>query len=289
MTPRRVVLAGATGVLGRHVAGLLSGSGCSFRALGRNPSKLAALNATETRVCDLTQPASLRGVCDSADVLVSCAGAPVSFNSRDRSSYSAVDDAGNANLLAEAQRAGISKIVYVSAVCASTILSTEYVASHERFVEKLSTSGLDFTVVRSTGFFYVFESLVDLASKGLLALPGRGLSKTNPIHEADVARACVEAMTCTEREMLVGGPEVFTRQRIAEIAFEVLGKRPSVRRLPGGLLKAFAKPLRWFDPRMAGLIEFGTALDADDVIAPAYGQLRLGDAMRRRAKALRER
>ena len=87
MTPRRVVLAGATGVLGRHVAGLLSGAGCSFRALGRNPSKLAALNATETRVCDLTQPASLRGVCDSADVLVSCAGAPVSFNSRDRSSF----------------------------------------------------------------------------------------------------------------------------------------------------------------------------------------------------------
>jgi hypothetical protein len=54
-------------------------------------------------------------------------------------------------------------------------------------------------------------------------------------------------------------------------------------------MKAFAKPLGWFDARMAGLLEFGTALDADDVIAPAYGQLRLGDAMRLRAKALRER
>jgi uncharacterized protein YbjT (DUF2867 family) len=202
MTAPRVALAGATGVLGRHVAGLLSGSGCSFRALGRDPSKLAELSAAETRVCNLTQPASLRGVCDGADVLISCAGAPVSFSSRDRSSFSAVDDAGNSNLLAEAQRAGISKIVYVSVVLSSTILSTEYVAAHERFVEKLSTSGLDFTVVRSTGFFYVFESFVDLASKGLLALPGRGMSKTNPIHEADVARACVEAITCKERELL---------------------------------------------------------------------------------------
>lgn len=282
-----VVVAGATGRLGRHVVAGLQSRGIAVRALGRDARRLALLHATETRLCDLTIPASLAGVCGGASAVISCAGAPLSMGGAGRASFTEVDYRGNLRLLADARKCGVAKFVYVSLAGALALRRTEYAQAHERFVSELAASGIPCTVVRPTGFFGTFRSLVNLAARGLLAIPGSGDARTNPIHEADAAIACVDALESRNPQLVLGGPETFTRMRIAEMAFEALGKAPRVRRLPAALMSALTRPVRLWNPRLHGLLEFGLAVSQVDVIAPLFGERRLGDDLRAYAATLR--
>ena len=283
MSAARVVVAGATGALGRPLVDALRESGYRVCAIGRDQSRLVALNTEDLRVADLTQPATLRGACDGADVLISCAGARMTLAPGDPAGFMAVDYRGNRALLGEAKRAGVRKFVYVSLAGALALRRTEYARAHEMFASDLAVSGLPHTIVRPSGFFHMFGALLDLAARNMLAIPGDGFAKTNPIHEADAARACVDAISTGDTSLTVGGPEVFTRLRIAEMAFEALGRAPNVRHLPVTLGKAISGAVRWWNPRLAGLIEFGAAVNGIDIIAPAYGSRRLGDYLRARA------
>jgi uncharacterized protein YbjT (DUF2867 family) len=104
--------------------------------------------------------------------------------------------------------------------------------------------------------------------------------RTNPIHEAEVAQACVEALSRTDESLEIGGPEIFTLHRLAEMAFDAIGKPPRVLCLPPRLLRAavpLAKPIQ---PRFAALIDFGLRVSRADILAPSYGARRLGDYLR---------
>ncbi|MCL4797377.1 MAG: NAD(P)H-binding protein [Bryobacteraceae bacterium] len=281
-------VAGATGALGREVATSLTHQGMRVRALGRDAARLAALNLPETRVIDLRNSASLAGVCDGCNALIMASGASMKPGGwRDRAPFLSVDYLGHLALLHEAKRAGVNRIVYASLAGALKVRETEYAQAHEQFVQALATSGISHCVVRPTGFFSVFASLLPLAARGVGVVIGSGAARTNPIHEADAARACVEALESGESQMVIGGPEVFTRARLAEMAFEALGRPPRVRSVPAWLIRLACLPLGAAHPRLAGLIRFGVAASAQDLTAPAYGTLRLGDYLRERALTLR--
>jgi uncharacterized protein YbjT (DUF2867 family) len=284
-----VVVSGATGALGREVAALLSGQGARVRALGRSGQKLAAVRAAERRVIDLLSPGSLEGACDGARALVICSGASMRLGGwRDRASFHTVDYLGNLSLLSEARRARVRKVIVVSLAGALAVRQTEYAQAHERFVQALEESGIDTCVVRPTGFFSTFAALLGLAARGVGAVTGPGHARTNPIHEGDVARACLDALETNERQLVVGGPEVFTRARLAEMAFDALSRPARVVRVPGWVIQAaVAVPLGWANPRLAALVRFGVAVGATDIVAPAYGTRRLGDYLRERAANLR--
>lgn len=198
----------------------------------------------------------------------------------DRASFEDVDHRGNAALLEQAVRARVQKFVYVSVAGALTLRHTAYVQAHERFVHTLAASGLEYCVVRPTGVFAFFLELLAAARRGPLPALGEGLARTNPIHEDDVAKACVEALSAEHRQFPVGGPETFTRARLLEMMFEAHGKPPKLRSMPAWLLRGPARVMGPLQPRLAGLIEFGLAVSQADVIAPAYGALRLGDYLR---------
>lgn len=281
-----VLVAGATGALGRHAVNELKARGYRVRAAARDAMRLAALGPDEVRVCDLTSPATLDGIAEGCRYVLSAAGARMTLgNWGDRSGFTAVDDLGNRALLEQAKRARVERFVYVSLAGALALRRTEYAQTHERFVNTLAASGISHAVVRPTGLFSFFLELQAATRRGPLFVPGDGCAKTNPIHERDAARACVEALSGTRTQMAVGGPETFTRQRLYELAFESLSKRPDVRKAPGWLFRAPLPLLRLAQPRLAALFEFGLAVNGVDVIAPSYGEERLGDYLRAAARA----
>jgi uncharacterized protein YbjT (DUF2867 family) len=281
-----VLLAGATGAIGRHAATLLRHRGFRVRALGRQPDSLAAVDADEIHVGDLTQPDTLRDAASGCRFVLSAAGARMSLGAwRERASFPEVDDLGNRALLQEARRSRVEKFVYVSVAGALPLRGSVYVQSHERFVQTLAQSGLPYAVVRPTGLFCFFLQLLDAARRGPLFLPGDGAARTNPVHEADAARACVDALLAPELQIVAGGPEIFTRARLLELVFEAISRPPRVKKAPEWLFRAPLPLLRPAQPRIAALLEFGLAVSRVDVIAPAYGQQRLGDYLR--AAALR--
>lgn len=288
---RKALVVGATGQLGNAVVKELKQHGYWVRACGRNERKLRALTqelgADETVTVDLTQSQDLSRVCNQIDAVISCAGASMSLNSfGDRTSFYDVDYKGNLNLLAEAQRQRVRKFVYVSLAEAGKLRQTEYADAHEQFVEALRDSGLTHTVVRPTGFFGFHLEILKFAAKGRGMLIGSGECRTNPIHEADVARACVDALESGETEITVGGPEVFTRKETVELAFAALNRSPKLIRFSPGMFKLMIAPLKLINRRIYALMDFGIAVTQIDVVAPAVGVERLAPYFEQAAKAL---
>lgn len=191
----KILVAGATGQLGKHIVAELNQRGYAVRAIARQKEKLTGLGINDAVMAGLTKPETLRGVCEDVNAIISYAGASMNINNfSDRKSFYEVDFQGNLNLLNEAMTAGITKFVYVSLAGADHLRQTEYADAHEKFVEALRASGLNQAIVRPTGFFGFNLELLKFAAKGLGLLVGKGDCKTNPIHEAEVALACVEAL-----------------------------------------------------------------------------------------------
>lgn len=280
MTGHRVLVAGATGTLGLHVVRELIARGERVRALVRDPYSRRAhsLGAAELFAGDLLDPSSLGGACDDVDVVISCAGASMRLGGiRDRRSFMEVDFGGNANLLEIARTAGVAKFVYVSLFGARELLRTEYAAAHERFVGALQASGVSHTVVRPTGFFSLFSEMREMAARGRVLLIGDGSSRTNPVDERDVATTCVDAILVDESELAIGGPDVLSRRRIAELAFESLGKRPRISTISPATFSALTGPLSLMNRRLHALCAFGAAVSTIEVVAPRSGRRTLSE------------
>src|SRR5918998_418594 len=131
---KRVLVAGATGQLGRHVCGELKRRGYAVRALVRDGKKVGVIRgvADETHAGDLTLPETLKGACAGVDAVVSAAAAPLSLDFKERgATHRGVDYLGNKNLLAEAVAAGVGKFVYVSVYGAARLRGLDYVDAHE--------------------------------------------------------------------------------------------------------------------------------------------------------------
>ena len=205
-------------------------------------------------------------------------------NWRDRAGFLEIDWEGNRNLIQAAAKAGVGKFVYVSLANGPALVRTEYALAHEKTAEALAKSGLPYTVVRPTGIYGFFLEVLKMASKNQGIVIGHGTARTNPVHEADAACACVEALQPdAPTDFPAGGPVVYTRKQIVELAFECLGKRPAIRHFPAWTFAPLPPLVRLVNRRMAGLFEFGTAVSQSDCVAPEYGAERLDEYFRKAA------
>jgi len=284
---KKVLVAGATGQLGRYVCGELKRRGYFVRALVRDEKKVKAISADvdETFIGDLTRPATLKGACAGVEGVISAAAAPLSLDFKERhATHRSVDYLGNKHLLDEAVAAGVAKFVYVSVYGGERMRGLDYVDAHEEFVAELKRSGIKYGVVRPTGFFSAMAEILKMARRGPVMSIGDGTSRTNPIHEADLAVVCVDALEGDATEVEAGGPETYTRREITELAFRALGKKPRLIRVPAGIFTPALLPLKFFHPRLHALMLFFVAVAQTEVVAPAHGQRSLRDYFDEQAK-----
>jgi uncharacterized protein YbjT (DUF2867 family) len=268
-----VLIAGATGSVGGHLVRLAKDAGHRVTALSRAAT---ALDGIADRVIpfDATQ-----GIPELSghDVVISALGAPIALGHRDRRSFRSVDFAGNLNLLKGAKRGGVQRFVYVSVHVETGYAATAYVLAHEEFGNALQSSGLDHTIVRPTGIFSAFDDFIPMARRGLMMVLGDGSARTNPIHPADVARVCLDCIEKGPSELDIGGPDILTRRQIAELAFEAIGKRPRLLKVPATAMDFGAYVARMANPRLGELLEFLSRVATLDCIATALGSQHLSD------------
>lgn len=280
----KILVAGASGVVGREVLQLLTGAGHQVRALSRSEANAAPVRAlaADVRLGDATRPETLTGLCDGCDVVFSALGGSVAMKHPDRRSYLAVDLEANRSLLAEARRAQAERpprFVYVSLHTEPGYADTAYVRAHEAFVDELRRSGLPYAVVRPTGIFSALADLVEMARRGAVPVVGSGAARSNPVHERDVAEACVEAILSPDPalEIEVGGPQILTRRQMAELAFQAIERRPRVLPVPALLMRLAAALVGLFDRRRGELFAFVARVSTTDCVAPQRGRRRLGE------------
>jgi uncharacterized protein YbjT (DUF2867 family) len=267
---KRVLVAGSAGYLGGFVCRELTARGCFVRALARSPEKLSELRDSVDEIveAEVTRPETLEHVCDGIDVVFSSVGIT---RQKDGLSFRDVDYQGNKNLLDVALRAGVQKFVYVSTVDGASHRDLDIVDAHETFVDDLRASGLDHTVVRSTAYFSDMGELLEMARKGRAWLFGSGTKRVNPIHGADLAIACVDAIEGCETEIIVGGPQTLTWREAAKLAFDVLGQPEKVSCVPQWSFGPLVRLARLFNRHQGELLAFFTTMATTDLVALPTG------------------
>lgn len=280
----RVLVAGATGYVGRHVTRELKKRGRWVRALARSRAKVdeLGLEVDDVHIGDVTDPATLAGACADIDVVFSCIG---QMRARGKTSFDDVDRKGNERLLDLAIAAGVKRFAYVASYRGEELRRLAIVKAHEDFVETLRRAPIEHVILRPTGFFSDMEEFLEMARRGRVFLFGTGEHRINPIHGEDLAIAFADAIEGEpNRTVAVGGPEVLSYREIANLAFSALGRRPHVTRVPGWITSPVVSAVRPFSGNAAGVVEFLTAITQLDMVAPKFGTRTLGTYYTERAR-----
>lgn len=274
---RKILLAGATGYLGGHIAQAIVARGLAARLITRKKEKLEQYQSTRVEIVEatVTEPETLSRSCEGIDTVISTIGIT---RQKDGFTYMDVDYQANLNLLREAQRAGVRKFIYVSAINGDKHRNLKIFEAKEAFVDELKKSGLEYTVIRPNGFFSDMKDFLQMAGKGRVFLFGNGEQLMNPIHGADLAEHILNMIDDPINECSVGGPEVLTQNEIAELAFDAQGKIPNICHLPNWVRKFTLWSVRKFTSvKTYGPIEFFLTLMANDNVAMRYGTHKLKD------------
>jgi divinyl chlorophyllide a 8-vinyl-reductase len=242
--PRRVLLLGATGTIGRATAAALAARGhetvCVVRP-GADPRRgLPA--GVEVRAADVTDPASLaregfRG--ERFDALVSCLASRTGVP---RDAW-AIDHRAHLAALGTAKAAGVTQVVLLSAICVQKPLLA-FQRAKLAFEEELVASGLDYAIVRPTAFFKSLAGQVERVRAGRpFLLFGDGtLTACKPISDRDLAAFladCLDDPARLNRILPIGGPgEAITPRAQGEALFRLLGRPPRFRSVPVRMLDA---------------------------------------------------
>jgi uncharacterized protein YbjT (DUF2867 family) len=272
---KKVLVAGATGYLGRYLVQELKKQGYRVRALARNTKKSDALKNSidELFKAEVTKPETLSGICDDIDIVISSIGIT---RQKDGLTYMDVDYQGNSNLLKEALRSKVRKFVYVSVFNGQILKDLKMVEAKERFADELKNSGIKYTIIRPNGFFSDMTELLTMAEKGTVYLFGSGEFKGNPIHGADLAEYMVQKLDSSESELDIGGPDVLSQNQMARAAFEAVDKKEKIVYIPLWIKNSILKLVRWFSGQKTyGPVEFFMTVMAMDMVAPVFGKYHL--------------
>ena len=270
----RVLLAGATGYLGRFVMDELLCQGYSTRVVVRNPSRvIRTYPHLDIRTGELTQADTLKGICEGIDVVISTVGIT---RQKEGKTYMDVDFQANANLINEARRSGVKRFVYVSVFNGEQMRHLKICEAKERLVDYLKGSGMDYCIVRPTGFFSDMKDFLRMAKHGSVWLFGHGELHMTPIHGNDLARAIVDVLQRDQQELCIGGPDVLTHNQIAELALRACGMSVTIHHLPDVVRRFILFLLHTFtSSKTYGPFEFFLTAMAMDMQAPTFGQERL--------------
>lgn len=280
MYKKKVLVAGATGYLGSYVTRELISRNYATRIIVRKKSKVAAdINRLEIIEAEVTQPATLKKAFQDIEVVISTVGIT---RQKDGLTYMDVDYQANVNLINEAKANGVKKFICISVLNGEKLRHLKICEAKERLVDYLKASGLDYCVIRPNGFFSDMKDFLKMARRGKVFLFGDGKQRLNPIHGADLAKVCVDAIDTDEEEIKVGGPDTLSQNQIAALALKTYSKPVKIIHLPDWIRKITLSMLRTFtSSKTYGPIEFFLTAMAMEMKAPECGNHKLEEFFNR--------
>lgn len=277
-----VLIAGATGYLGRFLCAEYQRRGWHVTALVRDSTRAVGLVADTLVEAEATCSEQLTGIMEGVDLVVSALGIT---RQADGLGYRDVDYQANLNLLREAECANVARFAYVHVLNADRMRHVSLVAAKADFVDALRASPIAETVIAPTGYFSDMGDFLSMAKSGRVWLFGAGDHQINPIHGADLAAAIAQATDAGTAWLDVGGPDVFTHDEIARLTFAALKRPAHLTHLPDGLRRLALRLLPWLTPkRIHGPAQFFLSAMAMDMVGERRGARQLADHFAEQAK-----
>lgn len=246
-----ILLTGASGYVGRHLAAELRSRGVAVRGLVRNPRRAASLRRLDVEVVtgDVLRPASLRLACDGADTVVHLVGL---LREGWRTTFRQVVVEGSRNVIDACRAQGVARLAYVSALGATPGSPSRYFASKATVEEMVQDSGLAYQIWRPSLMLGRGEKLTDDLSRLLrlspvmpvLRLPDEG--RMQPLMVSDAVEIMADLLGADGawgQTFAIAGRERLTLAEIAEKIATALGRRPLRLPMPGRAVQFTARLL----------------------------------------------
>ena len=232
-----VVIAGASGTIGRAVVRECLGRGHRVTALVRSEQAryLAELAGADVRVVDVGQQMEVSLVLAeiTPDVVISC----VASRSGSPKDAEAVDLHANMHLLIASESQAVQRFVLLSAICVQRPHLAFQRAKLE-FEAALKGSPIAHTIVRPTAFFKSLSGQVERvrAGKPFLIFGDGELTRCKPISDGDLARfvaGTLDDPSAVGAVLPIGGPgPAISLKEQGELMFEVAGKEAKFKSVP---------------------------------------------------------
>jgi len=247
-TPLSIVVTGANGQLGRALLTRLADEGhASVRALVRSDrarSTIEALGldpAPEIQIVDYTSPKEMGEALEGADAVVHLVGI---IKEMPGTRYIEAHEHTCHALALAANRANISRIVYLSILGSAPDSDNDCLASKGRAEAILLDDRVAATVIRVPmvlgGDDPASESLRRQAQAPSLRLIAGGRTMQQPIDARDVVSAIIAACVAAPgRDLSIdaGGPECLSHRNLVLRAARLYGNEPKISSIPHGLAR----------------------------------------------------
>jgi len=251
-----IAITGANGFVARNFIALLLEDTAprEIRAIVRVPgAALRELPSTDLDLvtADVTRPETLRTAFDGCEAVVHTVAVPTER----RASFDAVNVRGTENVVAEATRAGVRRIVHMSAIGADPDSPFPFLHSKGRGERAVTGSGIPYVALRPSILFGkgddFFPKLGFSLHFPVVPVPGDGSARFQPLHVGDLARAIRAALRGTMSGVHeIAGPDVVTYDELLTETMRGYRRRRPRLHLPVPLMKpaAVAMGLVMADP-----------------------------------------
>ena len=238
-----ILLTGATGVVGGELLPQLLAGGQEVRALVRDPRKLGEHRVdVQIALGDLGDPFSMRHAMRGVDTVIHLAA---TIRDQPGGTIEELNGIATNRLLRMAERAGVGRFVYFSAMGATPFQRTRFFRAKAIAERAVRGSQLDTTVFAPSIIYRPGDPWITLLHRlGMLpAVPvsGSGSARYQPIWARDVARCVVAALddgSPGSPHYELAGPEVLSYDDIVERVLALNGRAKPLVHVPLPLVRA---------------------------------------------------
>src|SRR4051812_27283131 len=238
-----ILLTGATGNVGSALLRRLTADGERVRCLVRDPRRLGPERVrVQIALGDLSNPTSFRNALRGVKTVIHLAA---SIRDQERASIEELNGVATMRLVRAAERAGVERFVFFSAIGASLHAPARFFrakALAERAVRESSLDSVVFapSIVYSPGDPWV-KLLERLSLLPFMPISGSGRARYEPIWTGDVADAVMAALDGRadgSERLELAGPETLTYNEIARTVLRAHRRRRRLLHVPLPVTKA---------------------------------------------------
>ncbi len=230
-----LLLTGATGQVGSALLGRLLAQGTPVRCLVRDPRRLGARRVrVQIALGDLSDPPSFRNAMRGVDTVVHLAA---SIRDQRRGSIEELDGIATWRMVQAAERAGVERFLFCSALGASTHSRARFFRAKALAEQAVRAADLQAIVV-SPSIVYApgdrwLTTLERLALLPVMPVSGNGRALYQPIWVEDAADCLLGALRQGRRaDFELAGPQTLSHTEIVRLVLRSLGRRRPLLHVP---------------------------------------------------------